>query len=474
MKGPLANQDNSNQDNLLIDLIDFETLPVQSITLTQADIEQAIEISDRIVTEPQQWKTYLNALALFGVQEWLTEQVPDLKLNWQQCSLFKPQYANVIEAAYDLQVKDFKICLISTGGSLDPFIHLPRAVIDLPNFRAHLYLIVKVLEEQGHVQVHSFLSYDQWVAYQQANPVSANPDWSYRVPTEWFDSNLNRLLLQLQCLEAQSIPVSDGIPALDAGGATLQQCLQQRLIQAESIETPLWQLLTWEEGAQVLTHPEILNWLYQVQTGMLSLEAEAARSEVATAFLQPILDAGTWLQNELDEIAQSLGWILLPPLALRSPNAVQIDPDLQPILEGMEKIRRQLSQEDIRIPVNARCVYKDLILDGIPLEFYAIASPLTDAADQPINQSPDQAMEWMLLLVLKSRSEDDTHPTITLSVKDQTDVLVEHPLFPGANRPPIYAQVIGTEHEEFRVTLTSETGDVLALPPFTFRWGKSS
>ncbi|PSN16133.1 hypothetical protein C7293_04150 [filamentous cyanobacterium CCT1] len=453
MKGPLANSDNRPMD--------FEPLPIQAVALSQQHFDQAVAISDRVVSEPRQWQTYLNALALFGFQAWFAEQAPDLALAWRHCSLFQPPYANLIEVAYGLRVNDVKLCLISTGGAIDALVKLPRAVVDLANFRAHLYIVVRVLEEQGQVQVLSFLRHDQWLAHQQANPLHAEPDWSYRVPVQWFDQNLHRLLLQFQCMEdaVQHTDKSTEVPSW----AELQQDLTERLAQAESVETPLWQLLTWEEGAQLLTAPALVDWLYEVQTGQRSLVLEP---EPAESLLQPVLNAGAWLRNELDELNQSLGWLLLPPLAeLRGADSTKLHPSehpstVQPVVEDLELIRKQLGREGTAIPTDARCVYKALTLDDQSLGLYAMTWLLRDEAGQPV--------EWVLLLVLKYLAPSSPHCTVAVTVKDQTALLVEHRLTPEGDRNSIFAQVVGSWDETFQVTLTAETGETLSLPPFTF------
>lgn len=463
MKGPLNYSDQLNME--------FEALPIQSIVLSHRHVEQAVEMSDRVVTEPRQWQTYLTALALFALQEWLAEQAPDLALDWRQCSILKPQYANVIEAAYDLKVNDFKLCLLATGSPVDTMIKLPRAVVDLADFRSHLYILVRILEEQGQAQVLSFLSYDQWRTHQQVHPLTPAPDWTYPVPSQWFDDNLHHLLLYLQCLEPQAIAQLANQPSAANTPDRWQHDLSQRFTQVASLETPLWQLLTWEEGAQVLTHPPLVDWLYQVQTGQLPLipASETASSPV----WQPILDAGAWLRNELDEVAQTLGWLLLPPLAelrsldsiyLSTPKPAPSDPALQPIADNVELIRRQLAREGTVLPTDTRCIYKAVTLADTALELYAMTWLLRDDQGQPI--------EWALLLVLKNSSNDSTHPTITLSISDSAAPLVEHKLRAGKNRNSVYAQVVGTWEEAFRVTLTAESGETLMLPTITLHRGE--
>ena len=457
MKGPLTNLDNMSMD--------FEQLPLQAVALSPQLVEQAVEISDCVVTESRQWQTYLNALALFGLQTWLAEQAPDLVLDWQQCSLLQPQYANLIEVAYDLRIEHLKLCIVSASGAVDSGIKLPRAVVDLADFRPHFYILVQVFEEQAQVQVLSFLRHDQWLSYHQANPLQAEPDWSYRVPVGWFDDNLHRLLLYLRCLEPEA-GVEKAAIAVSRDWQTLQQDLIQLLAQAEAPETPLWQLMPWEEGARVLTSPPVVDWLYAVQTGRCSL-TQATSQRVSP--LRPVFNAGAWLRQELDDLAQAFGWILLPPqAALRSPAAPKLSPenraDLQPVVENLALIRQQLSRDGNVIPGDAGCVYKSLSLAGNPLGLYAITWVLPDSTQQPV--------EWALLLVLKLLSDNRPTSSMTLAIDDQTARLAEHRLNAETDHNSIYAQVVGDWHESFQVTLTADTGETISLPPFAFSRGK--
>lgn len=452
-------------------LLEFEALPIQSVTLEQDYFDQAVELSDRVVTEQRQWKTYLNALALSSFQQWINEQSPDLVLDWKNCSIFHAPYANVIEVAYNLEINDFKLCLIATGGTIDSSIKLPRAVVDLSEFRAHFYVVVRVLEEQGQAHVVGFLRYDQWLTYQKSEPLHPEKDWTYRVPIKWFDLNLNHLLLHLHCLGSNTIPLMEGSTnhATKHASAELietQNGLLRQLSHSKSIETPLWQLVTWEEGVKFLTTPLLLDWFYQLQTGQISPQV----AEDPKPLLQPALDAGHWLRNELDDVAQSLGWMLLPQfVALRSPQqglAPQSEPHPQSTIKEVDFIRKKLSREGITIPSNAGCVYKDLSLAEVPLRLYAVTWLLQDASSN--------SNEWTLLLIIKKQSEHSTSHTIKLSVKDQTNLLVERLLAPEAEDNYLYARVIGTIDEEFLVTIALETGVAITLPPFTMRLGDHS
>jgi hypothetical protein len=162
-------------------LLDFEVLPTQRVDLSSEAIDQAVELSLQIPNEDRQWQTYLNVLALYGFEEWLETRATDLTINREHCSVLQPAMANAIEAVCNLTVNGFKVCLIATGSLTDEEVTLPRAVVDLPEFVAHFYVLVEVQEEQETAVVSGFLSYDQLVNRQATVNLQADEDWTYQL-----------------------------------------------------------------------------------------------------------------------------------------------------------------------------------------------------------------------------------------------------------------------------------------------------
>jgi hypothetical protein len=56
-------------------------LSLENITLSPEQMTWAIELSQSIVSETQRWQTYLNALALAGIEQWLQKRAPELTLS---------------------------------------------------------------------------------------------------------------------------------------------------------------------------------------------------------------------------------------------------------------------------------------------------------------------------------------------------------------------------------------------------------
>lgn len=435
--------------------LDFDVLPTVAVDLSSEWIDQAIELSSTIPHAEQQWQTYLNVLALGGFKEWLDSRTTNLTLNQEHCSVLQPWVANAIASVCHLKVNKFNLCLITTGSLINEDVTVPRAVIDLPEFMPHFYVLVEVQEEQEVAIIQGFLSHEQLSDRRTTVNLVPDQDWTYQIPLTWFEADPDRLLLYLECLEPTAIPLPVSQIQRPIQLAQLYSELVALLPQLQSPSLrQLWQVLTWEKGATVLTTPELLNWVYQVQRqdASPSITQHSFRehlSDILQLLTQPAINVGRWLGNELDEFAQELSWILLPslaPAAMRSPT------------EEFEAIIAQLGQTGVEIPQAARGAYRDLQLAGMPLRLYAVTWPVLSEA----------IPEWTLLLVLGAKPGTYLPPATQLRVSDQTGVLVEQVLDWEQRDSYFFTSVVGTWDEKFIVTISLGSSIKQTLPPFCF------
>jgi hypothetical protein len=177
---------------------DFGLLLPEIIWLEPEHFDRAIEITDSVNSEAHKWQTYLNALALLGFEEWLSERIPDKTVN---------RDINLIKAGCYLKVGEFKLCLIATEHLLDEVVNVPQDAIEKPELTAHFYVVLEVLEEQEQVIVRSFLPYDQLVYYLHRSNSQLLRDGCYQLPLSLFDAEPNDLLVYCRKLEATAIPL---------------------------------------------------------------------------------------------------------------------------------------------------------------------------------------------------------------------------------------------------------------------------
>jgi hypothetical protein len=351
-------------------------------------------------------------------------------------------------------------------------VSLPRVVVDLPEFIPHFYVLVEVLEEREAANVYAFISYQELM---ETNHVtSLQSDWNYQISMSCFDDNADRLLLYLRCLEPSAIC----LPAILTNRAVVLSTVQNQLVellpQLQSPERELSDVLTWEQATAVLTNAELLNWIYTLQKQYLEApnnpsvhgntsqnldkSLDVSLRDLIKLITQPALNAGRWLWDELDELAQGLSWVLLPSFSA----GLEMRPMRSPE-EEFEVIATQLRERGLEIPIQARGAYQDLLLAGIPLRIYAVTWHLVSESQQP---------EWSLLLILGAPALSSLPSNIKLRVSDQTGILEERGLDVRTSDTYIFTRVVGNWDEKFLVSVSLMDGVETTLPPFAFDLGR--
>jgi hypothetical protein len=175
-------------------------MPSETIWLEPEQFEQARTFISPCVSKASQWQLYLNALALFGFEQWLRKSTVMRSIDRSQC-------VNDIGAMYNLNVDDFKLTLIAKEHILDEITEIPSAAIGLSDRAAHFYVLLEVSEEQARILIRGFLRHDQLPqALDQANQPCLQNN-SYQIPLSAFDPDPNHLLFYCEFLEPTAIPL---------------------------------------------------------------------------------------------------------------------------------------------------------------------------------------------------------------------------------------------------------------------------
>ncbi len=174
---------------------DLRMLLPEEIWLEPEYFNEAREISNQVETEAKRWQTYINALGLFGFEHWVSDRLSK--------QLIHRDISN-IETVGNLQVNEFKICLIATEHLLDEVVNIPQDTIEEPELVTHFYVVLEVLEEQEEIIIKGFLRYDQLV--NDLNNFILQ-DGYYQIPLSLFDVEPNHLLFYCQFLAAAAIPI---------------------------------------------------------------------------------------------------------------------------------------------------------------------------------------------------------------------------------------------------------------------------
>jgi hypothetical protein len=388
-------------------------LSLENITLNPEQMAWAIELSQSIVSELQRWQTYLNALALAGIEQWLQKRAPELALSneWlpgkeidvftdsshQKMRMKKQTHPTLNESICQIKINDFNLYLITMSSLYDTKASLSKKAVESFEFIPHFYVLVEVIEELGQANILGYLQRERFIHQQQSIGLQRESDTTYLVPVDWFEQDSDKLLLCLRCLEPTAISVAAHQES------TFRSSLLPSLVQEST---------------------------------------------------QHAINVGLWLRDELDRVAQEFSWILLPPTSFRS----EFRALGAPIEQFNNAIVQLMSQGGIVIPPQAREAYRNLQWENIALRLYVVAWELP---------ATGLVREWTLLLILGAQPNATLPIGIKLQVGDEVQILAE-PVLRDRSQDYLYVQVIGTQSERFWVTISLPDGAALTLPAFTF------
>lgn len=305
-------------------LPEFEPLAPDAIVLSPEAMDRALALAQRSPQTENQWQIYLTALALNGFEQWLSDRASDLSAERSHCTILSPLFMDATTAACNLQVNGYRLCIIGMESVFDETISIPSAAIDSPDCAAHFYVPIEVYEEQMYIRPRGFLRYDQ-LRQHQSPPLDLSPVGTYRLPLDWFESDLNRLLLFLNCLEPSAIALPSLAPSRQSQVATPAR-LHQILVQSA---------------------------IYLRQ----------------------------WFRQRWSEVTQELSWTVLTPLepagAMRGEDTGMRSPDtaFTTILTSLERSGRA-------VPRNIQGMYRDWTFANYPLRLYVATAPV-NAQDKP-------------------------------------------------------------------------------------------
>lgn len=411
----------------------------ETIEIEPSDRNRAKQLSDRVVGEDHQWLTYLNGLAFMGLTRWL-KRYEQMDIDSTRCSLLNPIYSNVLDVVCNIQVNGFELCLIATEHVLNETLILPRAVIDLPSFSAHVYVLMEVWEEQGKMLLRGVVRHDQLLHY--LLNIQPAADWTYSFPLSVLNLEPHFLIHYLQKLNPAAISLSSAqtIPIKTVETIDVQSMVEK----LGTSYQPIWHDVSWEEGAMLLGQPELLRLLYQMRT--VSEPSPALRirlGEVAALLTQTAVDTTCWMQNQLDELAQRLDlWTvasLTPAMAFRKSGR-------------FEHVIVALRNNGLDIPGQTQAVYQDVDLNGLALR-------LCNAAIQ----TPKR--QWSLLTILGTQTGENLPEGTQLRVSNTSRVLHDPVL--EFDQPFLYTLADAVFWEKLVVSIVIGN-TVQTLTPYTY------
>lgn len=194
--------------------LEFESLPDDIIVpLSLNEINQAIENTERIGDNSQEWELYLYNLALTGFKKWVREEIEDLTITNEECTVVKNTNTNVIDVIANLQVNYISFALLVTNSLFDENILVSKQVIERYEHSVRFYVLIEVLEEEELVIINNFIPFDDLVKKIEQNKsetireellLDKNRDEEYhQISIYWFTKTAYTLVLYLQSLKIE-------------------------------------------------------------------------------------------------------------------------------------------------------------------------------------------------------------------------------------------------------------------------------
>jgi hypothetical protein len=91
---------------------------------------------------------------------------------------------------------------------------IPRSTIDRSEYAAHFYVAIEVWEERQQAIIRGFIRHDKLAAYCQSEPLPIDAENCYLIPVSQWETQLDRLLLNLRFLSPSAIPLPTAEPSI--------------------------------------------------------------------------------------------------------------------------------------------------------------------------------------------------------------------------------------------------------------------
>ncbi len=190
-----------------VNLTDSRLLLPEVIWMEPEYFEMAKQISDRVKSESRQWQTYLSALAVQSFEQWLSDRLPNQRV----------ERAEIGTVSY-LKIGEFKLCIITVEHCLDEVVSVPQDAFASGTQTSDFYAVLEVLEEEEQVIIRGFLHCDQINYYWSLLNLPALEDGCYQLPLSLFDAEPHHLLLYCRYLAPVAVVLAAAKVEADVSG----------------------------------------------------------------------------------------------------------------------------------------------------------------------------------------------------------------------------------------------------------------
>ncbi|MEB3279314.1 MAG: DUF1822 family protein [Lyngbya sp.] len=178
---------------------DFRFTLSEVILLEAEDFEQAMVLSNPVFDEDKQWQTYLNALALLGLERWFNERLSSGNIE-QNINSSREEIGS-------FQLGKFTIGIIAVEQVLDEVVSFPKLLLVQPEVLADFYVVAEVMEEEEEIIFRGGISQEKLLIFTHNYPCLSSKN-DYLIPLDEFEIEPNHLLFYCKFLQSELMTTS--------------------------------------------------------------------------------------------------------------------------------------------------------------------------------------------------------------------------------------------------------------------------
>jgi len=294
------------------------------IQIRDEQIKSALQFSKKYRIYPQYSGIYNLMIGLASLENWIQQYYLPINFDFHQHSFKSESHCLFTSFISGLKLGKFQGCLLIRDDPFSNFIEVPEVAVNSPIFSAHFYLIAEIIEEifeqndedeyseySPQVNILGFIRRDEIIDLKKS--IQYAEDGYYQIPTIALDPDFSNLYTYAEYLKYEKIPLAEEIQSVKQSIlAGLKQKINQFSSNPYFTGDSIWGELglTPEETKEFFNQESLQNQLRE----SLEVYIQKQANDSLVQFKNQVINLYTWFTGELDQAAQSIGFLNPSPL----------------------------------------------------------------------------------------------------------------------------------------------------------------
>lgn len=294
------------------------------IQIRDDQIKNALQFSKKYRSYPQYSGIYNLMIGLASLENWIQQYYLPINFDFHKHSFTNESHCLFTSFISGLKLGKFQGCLLIRDDSFSDLIEIPEVAVNSPIFSAHFYLVAEIIEEifepndedeyseyPPQVNILGFMRRDEIINLKKN--IQYAEDGYYQIPIIALDPDFSNLYTYAEYLKYEKIPL-----ALETQSVTqfilagLKQKINRFLSKPYFTGDSIWGELglTPEETQEFFNQESLQNQLRE----SLEIYIQKQTNDSLVLFKNQVINLYSWFTGELDQAAQSIGFLNPSPL----------------------------------------------------------------------------------------------------------------------------------------------------------------